>query len=341
MTSKGRRPAFQGQRRRRRPPTGQPPAPAAAPRQKPRDGSWDHVAGWYDALTGDQGTDFHRRVIIPGVLRLLQLGEDEEVLDLACGQGVVSVRLHEVGARVTGVDLSPRLIEMARQRSPEDVRYLVGDARKLEALTDESFDAIVCVLAAQNIDPIAPVFAECARLLEDGGRLVLVAPHPAFRIPRQSGWRWDEERKLQSREVFRYLSDLKVPIDMRPFKQPGQEVTWTYHRPIGAYVTGLAAAGLWTNALEEWPSHKESQPGPRAKAEDRARSEFPMFLALRAVRIPRKWLGAGPPLTMPGLSARATRPPDARGKNSRQGPKPRKGPNRPPGQRPRQAKGRD
>ena len=50
-------------------------------------------------------------------------------------------------------------------------------------------------------------------------------------------------------------------------------------------MNGLAAAGLWTDGLEEWPSHRSSEPGPAARAENRARAEFPLFLALRAVRV--------------------------------------------------------
>lgn len=273
--------------------SGPPPRDAFAPvRQRlggegqdaPPEGSWDHVAGWYDSLVGERGTDFHRSIIIPGLLKLLMLKKGERVLDLACGQGAVSMSLHEAGASVTGVDLAPRLISMARQRSPRVIRYLIGDARRLDMLQAGSFDAAVCVLAVQNMDPVEPLFAESARLLREGGRLVLVLPHPAFRIPRQSGWKWDEDRKLLFRQVDRYLTPLKIPIDMRPFKEPNRQVTWTHHRPIGAYVNGLATAGLWTTALEEWASHKTSQPGPRAAAENRARADFPLFLALRAVR---------------------------------------------------------
>jgi hypothetical protein len=120
---------------------------------------------------------------------------------------------------------------------------------------------------------------------------VTVLTHPAFRIPRQSGWGRDEDRKLLFRRVDRYLSPLKIPIDMRPFKLPEQQVTWTYHRPIQTYVNSLAEAGLWTNALEEWPSPRASQPGPTARAENRARGEFPLFLALRAVLVPEEWRG--------------------------------------------------
>ena len=248
--------------------------------------SWDHIASLYDSLSAVRGTEFQQEIIIPGILRLLLLRRGERVLDQACGQGAVSKSLHSEGAEVTGVDLSPRLIDIARRRSPKAIRYLVGDVRRLDSLPDTEFDAVVCVLAVQNIEPIAPLFAESARLLRTGGRLVVVLNHPVFRIPRQSSWRWDEERKLLYRGVDRYLTPLRIPIDMAPFKDRGRKTTWTYHRPLQTYVNGLAAAGLWTNALEEWPSHKSSQPGPKAKAENRARTEFPMFLALRAVRVP-------------------------------------------------------
>jgi hypothetical protein len=45
------------------------------------------------------------------------------------------------------------------------------------------------------------------------------------------------------------------------------------------------SAGFWIDALEEWPSLRTSQPGPRAAAENRARREIPLFLALRARRV--------------------------------------------------------
>ncbi|MBI4234160.1 MAG: class I SAM-dependent methyltransferase [Chloroflexi bacterium] len=254
-------------------------------REAPSEASWDRADSCYDSLVGAEGSEFHRHVVIPGTVRLLDLQRGEKVLDLGCGQGVLSRALCQHGAQVTGVDLSQRLIQMARQRSHKAIRYLVADARHLEELPDASFDAIASVLAIQNVEPTAPVFAECARLLRPGGRLVLVLSHPAFRIPRQSRWGWDEERKLMFRAVDRYLTPLQIPIDTRPFRAPGQ-VTWTYHRPLQVYITELAAAGMWVNALEEWPSHKVSQPGPVADAENRARAEFPLFLAMRALRMP-------------------------------------------------------
>jgi hypothetical protein len=51
------------------------------------------------------------------------------------------------------------------------------------------------------------------------------------------------------------------------------------------YFKALRKAGFLVSRLEEWNSQKKSQPGPRADAENRARKEFPLFLALEAVKV--------------------------------------------------------
>jgi hypothetical protein len=68
---------------------------------------------------------------------------------------------------------------------------------------------------------------------------------------------------------------------------PGKsgDYTWTFHKPIEAYVKALRNAGLLVDVLEEWPSHKVSTSGPRAAAENTARKEIPMFLAIRGVKV--------------------------------------------------------
>src|SRR5688572_8084274 len=76
-----------------------PGRPAAGPRT-----DWGGVAEWYDRLVGDEGSEYHREVVHPGVLRLLDVRPGESVLDVACGQGVLCRLLHEKGAAVTGVD---------------------------------------------------------------------------------------------------------------------------------------------------------------------------------------------------------------------------------------------
>jgi hypothetical protein len=91
---------------------------------------------------------------------------------------------------------------------------------------------------------------------------------------------------VQFRRVDRYLLPRKTPIVTHPGSAP-DVYTWTFHKPIESYVRALRNAGLLIDALEEWASHKVSEPGPRAAAENAARKEIPMFLALRAILVPK------------------------------------------------------
>ena len=107
--------------------------------------------------------------------------------------------------------------------------------------------------------------------------------HPCFRSPKETSWGWDQA-SVQYRRVDRYLLPRKHPIVTHPGKKTGQ-YTWSFHRPIQAYIKSLRTAGLLVDALEEWPSHKTSTSGPRAAAENTARKEIPMFMAMRAVKV--------------------------------------------------------
>ena len=245
---------------------------------------WGEVAGWYDQLVGESGSEYHREVVIPGTLRLLALQSGDPVIDIACGQGVLCRSMHERGANVTGVDAAPQLIAAARARGPAEIRYEVGDARELTFLPANQFAAAACMLAIQNIHPIQPVFQGVSRLLRPGGRFVLVMTHPCFRGPKETSWGWDDQQKVQYRRVDRYLLPRKTPIVMHPGKDPSAH-TWTFHKPIEAYVKSLRNAGLLIDAMEEWPSHKTSTSGPRAPAENLARKEIPLFMAVRAVKV--------------------------------------------------------
>lgn len=263
--------------------------PHSPPRQQ-RPTDWGEVAQWYDQLVGDTGSEYHRHVVLPGTVRLLALRAGDAALDVACGQGVLCRILHRGGVKATGVDAAGELLKLAAQRSDPAIQYIRADARDLSGLPENHFDAAACVLSIQNIHPLPPVFQGVARCLRSYGRLVIVMMHPCFRGPKCTSWGWDEKAGVQYRRVDRYLLPRKEPIFTHPGSDP-HHYTWSFHRPIQAYVKALRSAGLLVDAMEEWTSHKKSERGPRGAAENQAREEIPMFMAIRAVK-PADW-GSG------------------------------------------------
>lgn len=248
--------------------------------KKENETSWDKVSGWYSELLEDENT-YQAQVILPNLRRLLNLQKGEKVLDLACGNGYFSKEFAKT-AKVVGVDISRGLVETARKNVPSG-NFFVSPADKLDFLNDKSISQIVVVLAIQNIENPHLVFKECARVLKPGGSLHLVLNHPAFRIPKKSGWGWDNELKAQYRRIDGYLSESKEKIQMHPGSAPSVH-TYSFHRPLQYFFKTLSNQKFYVNRLEEWASNRKSQDGPRAKAENTARKEIPIFMYLEAIK---------------------------------------------------------
>jgi ubiquinone/menaquinone biosynthesis C-methylase UbiE len=250
-----------------------------------QDTSWEKVANWYDKHVSE-ASDYQRDIIIPGALKLLDPKREEKILDVGCGQGELCRELAKIGAQVVGIDASKKLIDIAKKRSGEkfNIHYRVADAGNLEGLQDGTFDAACSILAIQNMEHLDAVAKEMSRVVKKGGRILWVLNHPCFRIPRQSGWGIDEKRKLRYRRIDRYMSEIKIPIQMHPGASPNI-YTWTFHRPLSVYFDNLNSCGFAVTKLEEWVSHRKSKPGSTSRSENAAREEIPLFLAVSAVKI--------------------------------------------------------
>lgn len=252
--------------------------------------SWGNVASWYDKVVNDEDS-YQSKVILPNVLRLMAPKKGERILDLACGQGFFSHAMAAEGAHVTGVDVAPELVDIARTHAMHNQEFYVSSADNLRPFKDKTFDSAVCVLAIQNIEKMGMAFKETSRVLKDGGRFVIVLNHPAFRIPGKTSWGFDEkggQGGIQYRRVDEYMAESRAAIDMHPgmvVPMAGRELTYSFHRPLQGYSKALANAGFAIARIEEWMSHKESEKGSRKAAEDKARREIPMFMCLECVKL--------------------------------------------------------
>jgi demethylmenaquinone methyltransferase/2-methoxy-6-polyprenyl-1,4-benzoquinol methylase len=110
--------------------------------------------------------------------RVAQLARGPEVLDLGCGTGNVALRLARRGLRVTGVDLSPEMLDLARRKTPPGValRWVQTSAVELiDHFQGERFDTITSVLLFSELSRAEQreALRQCHRLLRPGGQLIV------------------------------------------------------------------------------------------------------------------------------------------------------------------------
>ena len=122
------------------------------------------------------------------------------------------------------------------------------------------------------MDDLNAVIGAASGALAARSRIIALLTHPAFRVPRHSGWTADADRRLVPRRVDSYLRPMAVPLSGR--RGHGGGPTTTFHRPISAYVDALAREGFAIDALRELPDLDGRSPN----------ADIPLFLALRARR---------------------------------------------------------
>jgi len=115
----------------------------------------------------------------------LQAGVD--LLDVATGPGSLAAAAHRLGAKTVGIDLSPRMIELAAKSHP-GIDFRVAEVEHLP-FADCSFDAVVCSFALGHFPYPEASVAECIRTLKRGGRVAL-------------SW-WDDPSKQRIQGLFR------------------------------------------------------------------------------------------------------------------------------------------
>ncbi|WP_169979093.1 class I SAM-dependent methyltransferase [Microbispora sp. H10836] len=139
-------------------------------------GYWDAAADAFDDEPDHGLRADHTHAAWERLLRAWAPSRPADILDVGCGTGSLSALLAAAGHRVTGVDLSPRMVERARAKFADaglTGRFLVGDA-VVPPVGDERFDMLLCRHLIWTLpDPHAALRGWVARL-RPNGRLVLI-----------------------------------------------------------------------------------------------------------------------------------------------------------------------
>lgn len=115
---------------------------------------------------------------LENVERIVELGDlaGRKIVDIGCGTGRLAVVLaSQYGANLTGVDPSPEMLAVAREKEPT-ADWIVGRAESLP-FEDRAFERAVAALVVHHLER-AQAFAEVARVLETNGRFVVSTPDP-------------------------------------------------------------------------------------------------------------------------------------------------------------------
>lgn len=226
---------------------------------------WDTNASAWDARMA-AGSSWQTMLIAPAVERLLALKPGETVLDMACGNGIFSRRMAELGTYVVASDFSPKLIELARARTTEHadrIEYHVADATcegQLLALGERRFDAAVCNMALMDMPVIEPLYRALSRMLKPNAPFVFSVMHPCFNgnrvtmlIERSD---YDNEATYAIK-VSNYLNP-GVTKGLAISEQPVEQYYW--HRPLNVLLNAAFSAGFVMDALEEPPFIRDTAP---------------------------------------------------------------------------------
>lgn len=221
--------------------------------------AWERNAGHWDDYFGDRGNLFHQMLIEPAVENLLNIGSDEYILDIACGNGVLSRRLADLGARVLAFDFSEEFIRRARARGTRDgrIEYRVIDATDVDQLLSlgrNRFDAAVANMAVMDMSTIDALFEGVRAVLKPTGRFVFSLTHPCFNATGTSVMAERAEgadgrmRVTHSIRVHTYLtptSALGIGIEGQPQAQ------LYFHRSLSTLLKKCFEVGMCVDGIEE------------------------------------------------------------------------------------------
>ena len=190
------------------------------------------------------------------------------VLDAGCGEGHVSRILSNRGAQVTGIDISPRFIDIARSKDEEDkIDFRVHDLSQPMPQFTGHFDLVVSNLVLNDVPDYMRFISTLGSVVRSGGRVVLSMNNPYSAVPRE--------------KVDHYFDSGTSIVYWGIYASSGIKVFY-YHRTLEDYIAAFRDSGFLLKSLSDVCPTEEmlhADPGLRERW-----YRFPVFMVLEFVK---------------------------------------------------------
>ena len=203
---------------------------------------YDGIAEWYDQCV--RARSMLHDTVLETLLSLADEFSGLDLCDLACGQVVVAREVAKRGAAsVCGVDLSAKLLDIAREeekRDPLGIVYVHADAQSLSSFSDALFDGVLCNLALMDIEDLPATAHTVQRILRPGGWLIFSILHPCAPVTSAEGG-------LQQRPQSYFEEGLW--FSPNPLSVRGR--VGSYHRTVSTYLQSFLDVRLKLEQIRE------------------------------------------------------------------------------------------
>lgn len=162
---------------------------------------------WYEEKIGR----FVDRIETDLAFRMLKINKGMKIIDIGCGTGNFSIKLAKRGCHVTGIDVSEKMLKIARKKACEqklNIDFINMDVKDLK-FADNEFDAAISMAAFEFIDDIPRVTDEIFRTVKVGGQVLIGTINGA------SDWgKFYKSKEVSENSVYKF-ADFKTLDDMK------------------------------------------------------------------------------------------------------------------------------
>ncbi len=182
-------------------------------------------------------------------------GNEQNLLDAACGPGWLSGKLADEFKNLEACDASEFLISYARENFP-GINFTVSDLSKNLPYQENSFEAIILNMASHDIQDQPAAFKNIFSVLKPGGKLIMTLANPYYALP-VGLWK----RSFWGKLFFR-----KPKLKIQPynfFKRRERKFSWgtlnPYFYPLSEQINNLLNAGFVLNYFQDLEIKKDSK----------------------------------------------------------------------------------